>query len=196
MGRVGQEILKLVPKPKGFDELRKMLFVTNDIIELILIADKMNATNRPLKNFVQYLFKNGMDDEALFKFIWYWVRSNIIYKKDADFFERVKLANVTIHDGFADCKGMSLVIGSILRELGYSFKYRFTAYNRRNEPTHVYIIATGKNGKEYSIDAVFYHFDKEPSYTLKTDFEPIVVPNVGYYSPQITIKMALPNWQC
>lgn len=150
---------KLILSPKGITDVMHKKGITKDIINTILEADK-EAFQDTKK--VSHEFKTLED-------IWNFVHDNIRYKKDAPGDERIKYPSVTWDDRFGDCKSMSLFIGSILKNKGIPYAYRFTKYDNDSDYTHVYVVAYPKT-KKIILDAVHTHYNEEVEYSAKKDY--------------------------
>jgi len=100
-----------------------------------------------------------------------YVVNNIKYKRDGET-EVVKYPQKTLREKTGDCKSMSILIGSILKDKNIPYKYRFT-YTDKNNPLawHVYPIAT-IGGKDIIMDAVVKEFNREHPYVKKYDYSP------------------------
>lgn len=102
--------------------------------------------------------------------LWRWVKNNIQYIEDPDGVQWVKDPARLYSDGSGDCKSFTLFIISVLQNLGIPYIIRFTSYIKGSKRvTHVYPVAI-LNGKEVILDAVWYAFDSQKSYTYKQDF--------------------------
>ncbi len=140
---------------------------TADIIKVIEIADKLEAEKRNVKKLAQIL--RGSNELETCRNIWTFVRKNIKYKADVENYERVKVANKTIFDGYGDCKSFSILEASLLRELGIKAKYRFVSWEQNADITHVYIVAILRGGEEVIMDAVHTRFNEEVRYAYKKE---------------------------
>lgn len=69
----------------------------------------------------------------------------------------------------ADCDCMSIMVGSMLRELNINFGYKITAYNEIGSFQHVYTIAFDGDRK-IIIDPVYEFFNKEKTPILDSRF--------------------------
>lgn len=150
----------LMPSPKGTVNVVHKKGYTRDIINTILEADK--KAHLDTKALAEKF--NTLED------IWTFVHTKISYKKDAPGDERIKLPSVTWKDRYADCKSMSLFIGSILKNKGIPYAYRFTKYDNDRDYTHIYVIAY-PGGNEIILDAVHDTFNEEVEYTAKKDYK-------------------------
>ncbi|MBK9728438.1 MAG: transglutaminase domain-containing protein [Saprospiraceae bacterium] len=153
---------RAIPKPDG---VRKTYYEdggTWDIIKVILMAD--NKLGQYMCDFASQFEKSyaGLYD------LWSFVHNNIRYVADRPGLEKVKDPRVTWKDGYGDCKSFSLFLASVLKCLGIKYRYRFAAYGRSEEPTHVYIVAT-LNNREVILDSVHDTFDEEVEFYKKWD---------------------------
>jgi hypothetical protein len=173
MGELLNRAVKLVKRPSNKDEVIFKSGTTENIIEVVLMADKEAAKERFLKRFAESL--RGKTDFDTCRNVWRFVRQEIPYKGDKLGYERIKLPNKTIHDAAkgigTDCKSMSVLGNDLLRELGIGSKYRFISQNSTAKATHVYSMALLKNGLIVPCDAVFYLFNQKPPQTYNWDFD-------------------------
>ena len=149
------------------DDVTKVMYKdgdTEDIINVILHADKYAArdTVEVAKKFERQNFKKQC------RSIYDFVRKNIRYRADQNGHERIKSPSVVWKDKYADCKSMSILIGSILKNLGIKYAYRFAKYKSYGDFTHVYIVAE-KSGRQIIIDATLDQFNYEVPHRGKTD---------------------------
>lgn len=149
----------------GKDTLHKMDYETRDIIKAILEADK--TAHRDTKLFAQNLRYTNLEDlsKQLFDFLLYQIK----YEEDELGAQLVKKPNALWHLRKGDCKSFSLFTGSVLKNLGIPYSYRFVSYNRPDIFTHVYVIAHGK-GRNVLIDAVYKKFNEQKPFKYKKDF--------------------------
>lgn len=139
---------------------------TADIISTILYADARSGTF--ITNGVECL--RGANEYETLRNVWAFVKHNIEYRADRAGHERVKSPGALFTIGHGDCKSFSIAIAAILRALGISYRYRFTAYGP-GDVTHVYVIADGNRGPVI-LDAVHKKFDEEARYYYKKDIRP------------------------
>lgn len=173
MGKLLQKAIGSITKPQNTDVVIFSDGDTEDIISVILQADKEAAAGRFIKDFAPLL--RGANDYDTCKNIWNFLKYEIPYTADKSGYERVKLPHKVIFDASngigSDCKGMAGTGCDLCRELGISAKYRFIAQKMfSTKPTHVYTVATLKNGEEIIIDAVFTAFNKEAKHTYEKDY--------------------------
>jgi len=102
-------------------------------------------------------------DEQTFENIWNFVRENIQYKNDEPGKEQLRRPQRTMHDGIGDCDDFSILISSILMNLGYKHQLLVTAYKERKKWQHIYPVAFSRDGERYVIDCVpeIPHFNYE-----------------------------------
>jgi len=115
--------------------------------------------------------KYPRSEKGLREFFQYVVRE-VKYKADGPEQETIKYPARTLRDGKGDCKSMSILIASFLKDKGIPYIYRYT-YTDKNNPLgwHVYPIAE-LGGKKYTMDAVVKQFNKEHPYIAKFDYSP------------------------
>jgi hypothetical protein len=111
-------------------------------------------------------FKRATTKETA-KEIWQFLKNNVAYVADDLKEMRIKTPARVLYDSFADCKGYSIFIKSILDNLGIPNWFRFVGYKNQREPTHVYVVALSGN-TEIPIDACIDNFDSELPYNPKT----------------------------
>ena len=63
---------------------------------------------------------------------------NIRYKIDPSGEQWIKSPSRTVHDGFADCKSLTLFQTSIFRNLGLRYRIKFVGYGGQKQVSHVY----------------------------------------------------------
>ena len=156
----------VMPPPVHEDRIWKQDGHTDDIVDAILSAEQWNQDQTAA--LAPYL-KGGSTSETL-RNVWFFIRSNIRYKKDAPGYERVKLPAKTWADREGDCKSMSVFIAGLLKNLGIPAKYRFVSYEKGRPVTHVYVVATPKGSREVIVDAVHTRFDTEEPYKSKREY--------------------------
>lgn len=156
----------VMPPPVHEDRIWKQDGHTDDIVDAILSAEQWNQDQTAA--LAPYL-KGGSTSETL-RNVWFFIRSNIRYRKDAPGYERVKLPAKTWADREGDCKSMSVFIAGLLKNLGIPAKYRFVSYEKGRPVTHVYVVATPKGSREVIVDAVHTKFDTEEPYKSKREY--------------------------
>lgn len=149
---------KLIAKPDGVTEVIHQNTGTHGIIDVIILAMKRNKPYT--SKFAEHL--RGSDDYETLYNVWHWVKKNIRYKVDKPGFENVKSPAVTFKDGFADCKSMSILVSSLLKNLKIPHVFRFAAYGK-GDVTHVYVVALLDDG-DVIMDTVVGKFDYEEPY--------------------------------
>jgi hypothetical protein len=159
---------QLIKPTSNIEAVIKEKGVTDDIVKTILIADRLSA------GFTEKLavYLVGDTDRATLENVFSFVKENIEYVIDKPGFEVVKSPGKTWKDGFADCKSLSILVGSILQNLKIPYHYRFTSYNKSKRVTHVYIVAQ-LNGQEVILDTVHDFFDEEVPYKYAIDYNPV-----------------------
>lgn len=140
---------------------------TNDIVKVIAHADSMSL-QWVNQDTVECLL--GNTEYETLRNVWTVVKRNLKYRPDLPGHEVVKSPGALVTMGVGDCKSFSILIGAILKSLGFKYVYRFSAYEK-GDVTHVYPVAF-LNGKEVILDAVHSRFDEEVTYYRKQDMRP------------------------
>lgn len=97
----------------------------------------------------------------------------------------IKSPSQTIHTGIADCKSMSLLVGSLLKNLGITFRYRFTTYDKSKANSklvsHIYCVAMIES-EDVIMDTVYrFLIERKNIYTIKLKLFKKILPN-NYHS--------------
>lgn len=159
---------------KGRDVVLHEVGSTDDIISAMLLADKFAAADSA--DVAEQL--RGKDARDTCRRVWQFVRDSVRYRRDPLITkggrkmskEMVKSPSRTLKDGFADCKSMSILVASFLKNLNIPHQYRFAAYDDDREVTHVYVIASPPGSKkDIVIDATYHRFDQEVPFKFKRD---------------------------
>ena len=148
----------------------------DDIVDVILYADKLS------KSFTKDLapqLKGASDMETL-RNLFYVVNNNIRYVRDRVGNEVVKSPGKFWKDRKGDCKSYSIFIGSVLKNLGYKYKYRVAFYDPKEpEKGHIYPIVVLPGGKQVVMDAIPLNdytrhraFNQEVPYWKAYDYAP------------------------
>ncbi|MDR2840795.1 MAG: transglutaminase-like domain-containing protein [Paludibacter sp.] len=95
--------------------------------------------------------------QNIFDFVYNYIK----YEEDSRTIEQVRRPLRTLWDRRGDCDCYSVLIGSILENLGIAYKFRIAAYNGRDNYQHVYVIVPTDNGANYYVcdpvvDRCFY----------------------------------------
>jgi hypothetical protein len=154
----------LYEAPKGITNVIKSDYVTQDIIDLILYADKEAKKERGLQKIATLL--RGPDELETCRKIWHYVKKHVKYIRDTTH-EDVKSPRATLKSGFGDCKSMSILVSNLLFENGINCYFRFTGYRHNDTVTHVYIVTASG----IIIDCVHTAFNQEVAYTKKIDYK-------------------------
>lgn len=116
-------------------------------------ALKGNTLNQTLKNIFDFVYKY------------------IQYIPDHRYTEQLRRPLRTLHDQKGDCDCYSILIASILENLGIDYRFRVTAYSDPDRFQHVYIIVPTKNGRYYTVDPVLDNYNEEKDYSNKKDYK-------------------------
>lgn len=139
--------------------------ITGDIIKTLLDCFKIAVDQT--KEFAEN-FRGENNFKSAFN-IWQFVRSNITYVKDGDGVQVVQSPGALLSRLNGDCKSQSLLISSILYNLGAeNVRLRFVSYKIDQIPTHVYTVFDFE-GKTIPVDSVIKKFNFELPYKTKID---------------------------
>jgi len=104
--------------------------------------------------------------EQTFRNIWEYVRKNVRYQNDEIGKEQLRRPQRTISDGKGDCDDMSILISSILVNLGYHHELVIAAYKSKDKWQHIYPVAYSSNRQRYVIDCVpeipYFNYEASP----------------------------------
>jgi len=140
---------------------------TEQIILVLLAADRLAP--RYTDQFAERL--RGKTTRDTCRRIHAFVQDNITYREDPPGIQDIQSPSQLFESGQGDCKSFSLFCGSVLRNLGIRYFYRFVGFDNEPEVTHVYVVALDDQGAEIFLDAVPpIRFDEEASHTLTKDF--------------------------
>lgn len=143
--------------------------VNADGLTLDILNEVVAETSRSWKqvqDFSKYF--RGANVYATAEAVWQYIRENIRYQLDPLGIQYIKTPARVIADGFADCKGYSILASSLLNCLGIENKLRFVAYNEAKKISHVYVVVFD-GSKEILLDACLPQFNTEKPYTHKID---------------------------
>lgn len=148
---------KLIPQDKRRATLVNRNGNTEAIIKEMLLTDA--RAYQQTKNFAQVLV--GPNIEATLLNCWNFTKHNIHYQVDELGVQLIKDPAAVWHTRTCDCKGYSLFIRSILKNLGIVSQFKFANYVLGGEFTHVYVIVPKKNGTYTTIDGCMPAFNVE-----------------------------------
>lgn len=132
------------------------------------MIQKANATKADTERLAQALKGNTLDETL--RNIWNFVFKYIKYEQDSQFAEQIRRPLRTLHDQKGDCDCYSMLVGSILKNLGVPFSFRITAYYHRPYFQHVYVIVPKPGGGYVTVDPVVDAYNYEKPYTNAKDF--------------------------
>ncbi len=146
-----------------------------DIVQAVLHADGKGSY------FVEGMAESlrRRNDRETLRAVWSFVKDNIRYVRDPIGHELVKSPGAMWESKSGDCKSFSVMIGSILRCLGFRYFYRVARYDpKKPEMGHIYPVAI-VDGRKIIVDAVHDNFDEEYDYWKKQDYEPGGTASLG-----------------
>lgn len=153
-----------MPPVEGKTQVVNQFGLTKDIIS---VATKHYESNYLQTKPIAKYFKGATITETC-KNIWEWTRKNISYKIDNAGTQQIKSPSAVVNSGFADCKGLSIFILSVLQNLGVKANFRYACY-RGKEVTHVYVVAKDEEGRTISVDACIACFNTEKPNIFSVD---------------------------
>lgn len=140
-----------------------------NIVQAILYADKQS---QPFTDQYAPMLRVSTDMGTLTN-VWAFVRDNIRYVQDDWGEEIIKSPGRTWQDQEGDCKSMSVMVGSLAQNLGYSYFYRVAFYDPdRPNAGHIYPVVVLNNGTQVIVDPVNDRFNHEYRYWKKQDYQP------------------------
>lgn len=151
-----------IPPSNYVRELHHHNGATQDIIDVILLADKKNDTR-----FCEFA-KQFEPTKAGLKKLWKFTKYQIKYKTDAFGTQDIKFPAALWKARKGDCKSKTLFINQVLKCLGIDYITRFVKFDK-GDYTHVYSIAI-LNGQKIPIDSVYDYFNKEAPFFKELDF--------------------------
>lgn len=140
--------------------------VINTILEVL--AENINSCC----NLVQNL--TGLNTYDKCYSVFEYVVNNVAYVEDSGNNQYIKTPARTLHDGYADCKSMAILVACCLQSLNVDYVIRFVDFTGNKIYTHVYVVAYD-NGREIVIDPVERVngqpiFDYATKYVNKIDY--------------------------
>lgn len=119
--------------------------VINTILEVL--RDNLNTCT----HIVQFI--RDLDVYSQCYSIFDYVVNHVVYVEDPGNNQYVKTPARTLHDGYADCKSMAILIACCLQALNIDYVIRFVDFKGNKIYTHVYVVAFD-DGREIIIDPV------------------------------------------
>lgn len=151
--------------------------ITGDIIEVLngATVKAINDTKQFAKEF------KGLNCLESAENVWNWVKINIPYLRDPEGKQIIQQPSALVRNkNGGDCKSFSLLIGSLLYNLGCNnVRLRYVSYKNDNIPTHVYCIFT-YNGVDIPVDGVIDTFNFENKKNFKIDYKMNVYELSGF----------------
>lgn len=106
--------------------------------------------------------------------IWEWMRANTRYKLDTDGIEELRTPTRSLKDRMngIDCDDYTILVSSILMNLGIAHEFRIAAYKEKGRFQHIYPVAFDQSGTAFVIDCVpeipHFNYEASPIIDLKT----------------------------
>jgi hypothetical protein len=204
--RSGKEFDPYIPKPEGVNE---NVVPTGATLEdtMKLIQDVIKRTTHHTKNVIGPAKLKAGTLEQTCENVFDFIFNHIRYVPDKAFVEQVRSPRRTWHDRKGDCDCYTVMIGSLLMNLGIPFKLRITKYfdtsgAQAKEYSHIYVVVPkskalttdldqNKNRAEYLvIDPVTDQFNYEVMYSAKKDYPMTLQYLDGLGCPPNAINMS------
>lgn len=133
-----------------------------DVHDTIAAVKRIVKENYPAVKDLSSVLQ-GNNCKETFENVWNFVRQNIKYQNDEPGLEQLRTPQRTLHDQTGDCDDMSILISSILTNLGHNHELVVAAYRNADQWQHIYPAAYSSNGTRYVIDCVpeIPHFNYE-----------------------------------
>lgn len=139
---------------------------TEDTVRLML--DVVRKTTSDTRRLAQHLRKSSVPETL--QAVWDFVAGYIKYELDSTFAEQVRRPLRTLYDQKGDCDCYSVLIASLLTNMGISWKFRIAKYYGRDYWQHVYVIVPKSAGGYYVCDPVMDKCFKEKEASEVKDF--------------------------
>lgn len=140
---------------------------TQDIITAILHADGKPEHAGDTAVFARD-FIGANPVQTLYN-VWAFTRQKVKYVLDPPGEQIIKSPSVTWSTGFADCKGRTLFMSSIIKNLGIPYTYRFASYVPNKMLGHIYLLAKAGNDW-YALDPDMPKFSMQKQPTFLKDY--------------------------
>jgi hypothetical protein len=138
----------------------KRFYTTNDIVKTVL--EVYNEYHYQAANLAPQLKDNSVLKTC--KNIYKFIRSNVKYREDGNEKQVVAAPGRLLERGYGDCKSMTVMAASILKNLNIPFCIRFVGYKNSETPnqfTHVYVVVPTGPNTYITLDPVHHTFNSE-----------------------------------
>lgn len=133
---------------------RDLIVIPNGSVDdtVYLMKDVAVKYAKDTETLARYLKKDTLKDtlQSIFDFVYNYIQ----YVPDSKVQEQVRRPLRTLWDRKGDCDCYATLIGSILTNLGISYKFRIAEYDNKGYYQHVYVIVPTYNGEYYVCDPV------------------------------------------
>ena len=109
---------------------------TKDIIREVLQTYKLYCWS--CKDLAETLRRGSEYDTA--KAVFDFVLENVQYREDREGVQWIRTPARLLSDGEGDCKSMSILVASLLTNLGIECFFRFVSFSKNKQITHVYVV--------------------------------------------------------
>ena len=192
----------IIPQPVGRYEVWNRNGTTRDIMAAVVRADAEPETRTSTTALANKLCGNTL--QATCHNIYKYLRT-LTYKEDEPGMQIIPTLSQVIYNRHrVDCKGMALITGGILQNLGVNYFIRFARYadptngSTNTEVSHVYVVVPTAGGKYFTIDGTIPTFTEPPNALQVYDYKgnttkPIGIngtPSIGKWKPFKDVQRA------
>lgn len=160
------KLTSLILSPNNKYTLLKSEFITKDIVQAMLLADRY--AYKDVQNFAVNI--SVQDEFQYCHSIYDFLVKNIRFQEDNLGYQGVQMPAKLWNSKQGDCKSFSIFLGALLKSRGIQYSYRFVSYSDKPIWTHVYVIAHLKNGQNVILDCVYKLFNKEKPKNFYKDY--------------------------
>lgn len=159
-----RQIMEGILPPQGITET-----VYGDTDTIVRVIRKAERHNQKDTAAIAHRLK-GKTDRQTAKNVFRFVRQNVRYKADG-WHQKIMSPSVTLIRGKADCKSMTNLASSLLKNLRIGHKLRLAEYAGDGDWKHIYLVAD-IDGQPFPIDTTLsYGFGYEEPYKSKKDMD-------------------------
>lgn len=168
-----------VISPNGFEGKRKLLLQSADLEDTLKHIKRIAIRDAYQVKDLAYSLKGDSIGETA-QNIWDYLRENTRYKLDQKGKEELRTPARSLVDGEKgltderfgiDCDDYTILISSLLINLGIKHEYRVAAYKEKGKFQHIYPVARDEYGEPLIIDVVpeipSFNYEAKPIIDLK-----------------------------
>lgn len=144
---------------------------THDIIYYLAMAAPGAIAQAKKANLHEIIGLTGANVKKDAELAGKWIRSNVQYQIDNFDEQNIQFPSAILKTKKADCKSLSLLYLAIMTAAGYEGGFRFAAYRKNKQFTHVYNYFLDRNGKKLTFDACISNLKESPRHTNLKDMK-------------------------